>query len=283
MFDPKSFLQNSFSKDDLFKTLERLGVKQADTLLVHSSLFALGLPSDNIVNLDEFYYKALREYVGEQGTLIFPAFTYSYCKGQSFDIKNTQSAVSSLANYCIHKHIGYRSADALFSYIIDGLDAPNLKFSNVCFDIEDGIAGYMLDKNARVLMLGVGFAWLTAFYSVDQKLKVPYRFFKEFKGTTVYDTHECESSFYYFCRALCDNTVNNNDTIDTTLAQHGDKTMTVTLGRGSVSSALLSDLFFIFESYVKQDPWYFLQGPATDTGDLKDAAINKMLYPCYKL
>ena len=39
MFDPKSFLQNSFSKDDLFKTLERLGVKQADTLLVHSSLF----------------------------------------------------------------------------------------------------------------------------------------------------------------------------------------------------------------------------------------------------
>ena len=278
MFDPKLFLSCTYTKEDVFKALSTLGIKKGDSVLIHSSLFDLGLPDCNIVNLDEFYLECIKEYLGADGTIILPAFTYSFCKGKVFDLKKDLSSVSSLSNYCIQNHIGYRTQDAIFSYVIISNDIEDKSFSNVCFDIEGGLAGYALLKNTKILMLGISFAWLTAFYSIDQELNVEHRFFKKFDGNILIDNKLYKKSFYYFCRHLVDNTINDNDLIHKKMLEN-DFAKEVALGTGKIFAANMDKLFASFRSYVKQDPWYFLKGPklllkAKDSIDIKKEYLN---------
>lgn len=282
MFDPKLFLSCTYTKDDVFKALNTLGIKKGDSVLIHSSLFNLGLPDGNILNLDAFYLECIKEYLGTNGTIILPAFTYSFCKGQVFDVKNDLSSVSSLANYCIQNHIGYRTQDAIFSYVIIANDIENKSFSNVCFDIDGALASYALLKNTKILMLGVSFAWLTAFYSIDQELKVNHRFFKKFDGQILLDNKLYPKSFYYFCRHLVDNTINNNELIHAKMLEN-DFAKEVTLGNGKLYAAPMDKLFASFKSYVKDDPWYFLKGPRIDLEIMDSIDIKKEYLSVIKL
>ena len=59
------------TKDDLIHKFSQLGIKRGDTLLVHASMSSLGY----VVGGVEPLYLALREVIGEKGTIVVPSQT----------------------------------------------------------------------------------------------------------------------------------------------------------------------------------------------------------------
>ena len=59
------------TKEVLIHKFYQLGIKQGDTLLVHASLSSLGY----VVGGAETLYLALRDVIGEQGTIVVPSQT----------------------------------------------------------------------------------------------------------------------------------------------------------------------------------------------------------------
>ena len=77
--------------DKICKDLHALGVRAGDTILVHSSLKSLGPVPGGAETVIQGLLKAL----GDDGTLLFPAFSFSTVnlKNPVFDVKNSPSCV----------------------------------------------------------------------------------------------------------------------------------------------------------------------------------------------
>lgn len=76
----KTTFNKQYNRNDIVHALKNVGVKEGDLLMVHSSLSSFGVVkggSDTVIN-------AMLECVGENGTLLFPAFTrpFTYFEGE---------------------------------------------------------------------------------------------------------------------------------------------------------------------------------------------------------
>lgn len=89
------------SKSQLITDLKNIGIKEGDSVLVHSSLSKIGFVEDGPKTVID----ALFETIGETGTLLFPAFpakgrNKTYLQGDpSFDLLNTPSQMGSITEY----------------------------------------------------------------------------------------------------------------------------------------------------------------------------------------
>ena len=172
-------LDNIYIKEQLIK----VGLKKGDTVLVHSQLLKVGIPEEDVFDLGKYYLDIILEIIGDDGELVLPAFTYSYCKKKVFSPLKDMSSVSELANTCIRNHIGYRTLDPIFSYVIVNPKSAEQSFSNVCFDFDNGMAGYLASKKAKYLMIGDQI-YFTLWHACEQQLHTYNRFMKKFSGIT---------------------------------------------------------------------------------------------------
>ena len=82
------------SKERIISDLKTLGVKSGDVLLVHSSLSSMGYVdggADAVID-------ALLEVLGNEGTLLFPAFSFSPCyRTSEFSHNDTPSCVGKIS------------------------------------------------------------------------------------------------------------------------------------------------------------------------------------------
>ena len=198
----KMKLDKNYIKEQLIK----VGLKKGDTVLVHSQLLKVGIPEEDVFDLGKYYLDIILEIIGDDGELVLPAFTYSYCKNNVFSPLKDMSSVSELANTCIRNHIGYRTLDPIFSYVIVNPESAEQRFSNVSFDLENGMAGYLSKKNAKYLMIG-DLIYFTLLLACEQQLHTYNRFMKKFSGITKINDTEIHSDCYYYCRRYCDNTI----------------------------------------------------------------------------
>ena len=73
---------------DVIAALEKVGIKNGDTIFVHSDVSVFGklaFPLGRELLLGALV-EVLKRAVGREGTLIMPTFTYSFCKGEIYDI-----------------------------------------------------------------------------------------------------------------------------------------------------------------------------------------------------
>lgn len=187
-------------RDLALQRLCEAGFGQGDRIVVHAYPSQL-MVFDEIYDLGKFYLDLLLELVGPQGELIFPAFTYSYCRSRVFDVRGSPSKVSLLANACIRHRLGNRTVDPLFSYVFVGQREPDFLFSNVCFAWDHGVAGYAFSGNCKLLVLGVPFVF-SLLHACEQRMRVPFRYFKTFTGVTVDAGERIRTEAYYYCRRM---------------------------------------------------------------------------------
>ena len=85
------------AKECIFFDLQNLGIKKGDALFVHSSFKSLG----EIEGGAQAFFDALISYLGEEGTLVFPAFTFGEVTLENpvCSMKNSKSAVGYLSEY----------------------------------------------------------------------------------------------------------------------------------------------------------------------------------------
>ncbi len=285
----KMKLDKNYIKEQLIK----VGLKKGDTVLVHSQLLKVGIPEEDVFDLGKYYLDIILEIIGDDGELVLPAFTYSYCKNKVFSPLKDMSSVSSLANTCIRNHIGYRTLDPIFSYVIVNPESAEQRFSNVSFDLENGMAGYLSKKNAKYLMIG-DLIYFTLLLACEQQLHTYNRFMKKFSGITKINDTEIHSDCYYYCRRYCDNTI-----LDLSKLTRIVVDPLVSAGKVKYESFGNSHLYYCtdvnimmdaYKESLNRDLFELLKGPALSESDLikidpeKDELdINRVNYKIVKL
>ena len=188
---------------DLVGALNHVGVKNGDSIFVHSDLRHFGRINTSIKR-EEFlgaFVGALKETVGENGNIIMPTFSYSFCRGEVFDSRLTTSKVGALTEYFRNTTGVKRSEDPIFSVAVFG---PNKNyFTNVgndCFG-KGSIFEKLYKRNSKIVFLGETFD-ITFMHFAEQHCRVPYRYIKKFSGKIRAGGREKPATYYYYVRSL---------------------------------------------------------------------------------
>lgn len=174
-------------KDDIIAKLKEIGACDCEYLFIHTDIsFGFLNPSLKKKEYLEELYKCLCSL--NVGTLIFPAFTYSFCNGEDFDVNNSKTSMGALIEYIRKKPEAHRTLDPLLSLILVGENKTVLDDALSMHSLGENSA---FDKihhlnNLKFLFLGAEFEeYFTYVHYVEKMLNVPYRFDKEFSGNII--------------------------------------------------------------------------------------------------
>lgn len=172
------------TKKKISKILNDLKIEDGSYIIIHSSSFMFGRLEGGIETL----YRSLKDNFGQNNTLIFPSFTYSYRRNQIFDILNTPCAnqIGMLSEIARKDSLSYRNNDPLFSLVAIGYDKQIIeRKSNSCFG-SDSIYEKLFEKKLFILSLGVELTnGVSEFMHIEKLAKVPYRYNRIFKGSSI--------------------------------------------------------------------------------------------------
>jgi aminoglycoside 3-N-acetyltransferase len=203
-----------------------LGVRPGDTLFVQaelrSSLHVEGRTREQKLAT---IVAGLRGAVGD-GTLILPAFSYSFCRGESFDPDTSECDLGPLPEYFRTLPGVRRTLDPIFSASVLGpvpAEWHGRLFEQPSTDAlgDSGIFGFLRDVNAKLLLYGVHFNACSFAHHVEQLAGVPYRYWKEFPGTARTPAGERSFTVRYFVRDLETDTASNFNPLGDALLDGG--------------------------------------------------------------
>jgi aminoglycoside 3-N-acetyltransferase len=193
--------------EDITAQLRALGVAAGDDLFVHSDMRRLlsvqGTGREaKLATVVEGLSGAVPE-----GTLMLPTFSYSFCRDEPFDLERSPSTVGVLTEFFRALPGVRRTVEPIFSTAIRGPVAdgwePDLfgVTDRNCFG-ERSIFAYLLERDAKVVCLGIDPSVCTLVYLAEQREGVPYRYFKEFHGEVVNGSSRAPVTASYFVRRL---------------------------------------------------------------------------------
>lgn len=246
-----------YSAENLLQSLRSLGIKQGDILCVHSQIFSLGralLPKEEFL---EELVSILKELVGNEGTLIMPTFSYSFCKNEVFDINKSSSTVGLLTEWFRKDVEVKRTHHPIFSFAVWGkMQEEYLDIGPDAFGL-DSVYGKMIRDNGKILMFGANKGY-TFHYLAEEHVRVPYRFFKVFEGEIVDEKgNKKYSSVPYFVRNLdIKSEFDEEKLADFLLKKHIQKQ--VAFGKGTLGVVKCREMYFEAISALKCNPQVFL-------------------------
>jgi len=216
---------------DITAALAELGVAADDTLFVHSGLKgALRLAGATREEKLQTLTDGLRDSV-PGGLLILPTFTYSFTEGEPYDRVASPSTVGVLTEHFRTLPGVRRTADPLFSCALLGelpaaWDERLMAVGDTDSYGEHSIFAMLEELDAQLLFLGVDFEMCTFVYRVEQRLRVPYRYFKDFPGTVVDGGQRTDVTARYYVRDLESDVVNSFTPLAESLLARGDARVT---------------------------------------------------------
>jgi len=190
---------------DIENTLVEAGLNKGDTVMVHSDVATLGKMGD-IRDRDEFFASILNAFlgiIGNEGTLIVPTYTYSFCRNETFDVRKSKSTVGALTEFVRKQKGAIRSEDPIFSHAAIGKNAEKLlkDVSSECFG-GDSFFDRFYKSGGKIINLGKFFD-ITFLYYIENKFGVNYRYNKKFSGTVIKENgSEHHKEVVYYVRYL---------------------------------------------------------------------------------
>jgi len=164
------------------KNLTNLGVKSDDIIMLHTDLsnFKKGSWSDKCSLFSQY----LKRFFEKKGTILVPAFTYSFCKNRNFDLHNSPSEVGIFDEYFRKQNSIVRSQHPIFSFSCYGKMEEVFTQNNSNSATGNGsIFEKFFAMNGKILFFGARFITSCTFlHFVEQSNRVPYRYSKIFKG-----------------------------------------------------------------------------------------------------
>lgn len=192
---------------DIAAALRGLGAGAGDVLFVHSDVRAcLRVAGDTRDQKLDTICSGLEATVA-RGTLLLPTFTYSFCHELAFDRRQSPSTVGLLSEVFRRRPGVRRTADPLFSCAVRGpLPAPWEERLMQPADTDafgsESVFAYLLEADARLAFIGLDVFWATLVHHVEQRERVPYRYFKDFHGEIVDGDERRASTARYYVRRL---------------------------------------------------------------------------------
>ena len=183
---------------DIQSALAKSDVNRGDVLFIHGdSIVSAQLKVDSKDKL-KYFFLAVIDYLGKDGTLVIPSFTYSFTKNESFDVLNTKSSLGSFSEFFRGMEGVERSCQPIFSFCSVGKYSKLICSSDVtdCFGKKSGF-GLLHSLNAKLMNLACPFEQ-TFLHYVEQSMMVKYRYFKNFSGKIIQKNSNTLATTRYF-------------------------------------------------------------------------------------
>jgi len=258
--------RDEVTTSDLLRCLESVGAGDCRLLYVHTEM-SFGKPNPELGKTG--LLQAVLETLQELGvpTLVVPTFTFSFCNGVAYDPKQSRSKMGVFNEYVRRLPEAERSVDPLMSAAVLGAD------HQVVRDLGHHSIGAAstFDKihaagDARFLFLGVGAAkCFTYTHYVEERLRVPYRYERDFTGTVIDERGPREETYSLYVRykgVVPESTTKFEDF----MVQAG-LMKKVTCGDNFVSSIAEPVAYEAIAGKIREDAGYFLAAPAPEHQD----------------
>lgn len=168
--------------ENLVEGFRELGVKEGDTLLVHSSYKSLG----EVDGGPQTVIRALEAALGtdKDGTLIMPTFNFDFNKGVPWDVRKTRSKMGALTEVVRTDLRAKRVFHPFYSFAVLGKHAEMLGSLRYKSSYErNSVFGKLRDLDGKIMVIGLSYNdSMTFFHHIEQMEGVDYRFLKQFTG-----------------------------------------------------------------------------------------------------
>lgn len=255
-----------YTKNDIINVLKKLGLKTGDCIFVHSNVGFFGILKG--ANSPEDYYRifknAIFEVIGKKGTLVVPAFSYSYCHKETF-VPEVTSGIDGFFSEMVRRDAeSIRSIDGNFSIAAIGSQTkyftdfpPEHSFGDNCFWER------FLNSDGKFVNLNFD-AGSTFIHYVEKKLNVAYRYDKAFNGSSIINGQKKSGIFYHFVYDLKKPNNGPDFAKFDKKAKELGLVKIVNLGKGQIVSITAKDTFNLIESELKLNPSFLIKGSQID-------------------
>jgi aminopeptidase-like protein/aminoglycoside N3'-acetyltransferase len=262
-----------YTKQELAITFRELGLRSGDTVFFHVCLDSLGHMEGcgNEIERDAAVYAAMRQAVGDEGTILVPTYTFSFCRQEVFDVANTPtpggpwSTSPSFLEYVRALPGAVRSMDPIHSVCGVGPAAASLLtgLPSTCFG-PGCLHERLLESRAKICMIGVGLYESSFRHYVEEIIGVPFRFRKLFTGQIRQpDGMVIKTGWVYNVRILSENGAPDGSRLEQTAVQRSISRL-ATVGSGQLTVIDCDAYRELILEAISDDPWSTASGPAGD-------------------
>jgi aminopeptidase-like protein/aminoglycoside N3'-acetyltransferase len=264
---------------DLEAALRRVGIGDGDTVFFQVCGETLG-PAEGASSEEELaalLYRALRATVGASGTILAPAYTFSFCKQQLFDVdatptvKGPWNTLAAFPEYLRRLPGAVRSSDPIFSTAGIGPGAAELLtgLPSVCLGA-DSVHDRLRRSGGKIAILGVGLYEAIFRHHVEAVSRVPWRYDKLFTGWIREGGRERKAGWIYNVRIVSKNGDPAGQSLED-LARRAGVCRAASVGRGELVGVDAGAFFELAARELERDPWSTARGPAADPIALEEA------------
>jgi aminoglycoside N3'-acetyltransferase len=202
------------------------------------------------------FLEAIQAVTGAAGTLAVPTFNFGFARGEPYDPRNTPAAgMGAFSEYVRQRPDALRTPHPMQSLAVVGRWAQDLAQRDTASAFDPGSAfERMLELDFRLLLLGADIQAVSLLHYCEQKAHVPYRYWKEFKGSVWTPQGWVDKTYRMFVRDLDVDARIELYPVQATLEAQG-LWASVPLNYGRVSSCRLVDFVAAVDHFLQADPW----------------------------
>lgn len=243
---------NEVSEIQIIRYLQQVGLVEGDGLLVHSAIQYLGRPQ----NGPQTYLSAIQQVIGSAGTLAVPTFNFAFAREGRYDPLNTPSdGMGAFSEFVRRYPEALRTSHPMQSLAVLGRHAADLASRDTRSAFDPGSAfERMYELDFQLVLLGADISAVSMFHYSEQRLAVPYRYWKDFTGLVRTGDGWKETTCRMYVRDLDLNPRLTAAPVQELLEQRS-QWRSAALNYGKISACRIRDFTAALDDCLSVDPW----------------------------
>ncbi len=273
------------TKEGLKEAFIKAGLKQGDTVMVHSDITGFGLV-ENFTPKKQLktFYEAFMEVIGDEGTLCVPAYFYEYAReGIPFDVKLSpvSKELGKFSSFINSLDGSYRSYNPIVSIAAVGKNAKELcSLSNIHSTGVNSVWDKFYNHNVKLFQIGISRGlYITYQVYIEYRAGVPY-FYTKLYDIPVFDNGNKVLDYTLACVRYLDYDVDwdvakflslKEEMIERNVLNH------VVYNKGNIFAFEAQSLFDYYSEKIANDMYFMLKNkPGFVKGQIPfDCVYNK--------
>ena len=272
----------SYGWADLVNALQLVGLRRGDSVLFQVSDRTLSFAESESSGkeLCEFLYSAMQEVIGAEGTMLLPAFSFSFDRNEDFDAEITPSIPGAWSSsiefleYFRRLPGVVRSADPILSVAGLGPMAEKLlpRLPNTSYG-KDCLYERLVKSGGKICGIGVGLAEAPFLHYVEEAVGVPFRYKKLFTGRIRQNGKLSKQGWISSVPIQSVNGLPDGTRLEK-IARSEGRCRVADVGMGEVVSIDCKSFYELASRELARDPWITARGPAGDPVELENARTS---------
>ncbi|HEY7575491.1 MAG TPA: DUF4910 domain-containing protein [Thermoanaerobaculia bacterium] len=278
-------MSGDYTKGELVSALRAVGLCEGDVVFAHVGAAALGRPEGGEGEIaPDALLAAFGEVLGESGTLLVPTYTFSFCRGEDFDVAQTPTAGGpwspsvAFLEFVRGRPGAVRSRDPIHSVAGIGSRAKEMlqSVAPTCFGA-GSVFARLRAAGAKVCLIGLPLEEASFRHHVEESVGVPFRFRKLFTGRIRDAEGLRRAGWVYFVRILAENGQPDGARLEEITRRKG-VCRSARVGKGEVLAFDAPAFFELTAAEISRDPWLTAKGPAGDPIALENARVSAPVF-----